>query len=313
MQAIFSYFQDFLQAIHRGFFICCTLLAAVLVFANYRWGIETRWISCIGPRPLRFFAFYALYLVSYGLPWLLFLTFFRKAENIPVTVLAVVILAPAIFALKVTAGGWQDLIRNAIGGDRGRYLAIVSDWPVRLIFTSCLIFIAYAFLSGFRGAAAGLGLTTDYFDWRPYAVLLLAMIPLVAFAATQSSFLQAYPKLRVLGFLAPSGPSALQQGVYELAYASDFLTIELFFRGFLIVMLCRIAGPVAVLPMAVFYCSIHFGKPMLECISSFFGGIILGVIACYSRSILGGIVVHIGLAWMMEAAALISSYFHTNK
>jgi hypothetical protein len=38
----------------------------------------------------------------------------------------------------------------------------------------------------------------------------------------------------------------------------------------------------------------------MECISSFFGGLILGVIAYRTRSIVGGLVVHLGIAWMME-------------
>jgi hypothetical protein len=76
-----------------------------------------------------------------------------------------------------------------------------------------------------------------------------------------------------------------------------------------VVLLARWIGPAAILPMAMFYCSIHFGKPLLECISSYFGGILLGIFACYSQSIYGGIVVHLGLAWMMELAASIASYW----
>ncbi|MBZ5855981.1 hypothetical protein [Flavihumibacter profundi] len=55
-------------------------------------------------------------------------------------------------------------------------------------------------------------------------------------------------------------------------------------------------------------CSIHFGKPMLECISSYFGGIIPGIIACYSQPTPGGIAVHLGLAWMMELAANLATH-----
>jgi hypothetical protein len=48
---------------------------------------------------------------------------------------------------------------------------------------------------------------------------------------------------------------------------------------------------------------------MGELISSFFGGSLLGIIAYYSRSIVGGIIVHVGIAWMMELGAFISKYF----
>ena len=48
---------------------------------------------------------------------------------------------------------------------------------------------------------------------------------------------------------------------------------------------------------------LHFGKPLGECISSVFGGYILGVIALYSRNIWGGVVLHMGVAALMELAA----------
>ena len=60
------------------------------------------------------------------------------------------------------------------------------------------------------------------------------------------------------------------------------------------------AGKEAILPMAIFYCTIHFGKPMGECISSYFGGIILGVVTYHTKTILGGFIVHVGIAWLME-------------
>lgn len=88
--------------------------------------------------------------------------------------------------------------------------------------------------------------------------------------------------------------------MYEISYGLDFFSIELFFRGLLVIGLSRYAGEKAILPMAVFYCTIHFGKPLGECISSFFGGMILGVIAMRTRSILGGLIAHLGLAWLME-------------
>jgi hypothetical protein len=39
---------------------------------------------------------------------------------------------------------------------------------------------------------------------------------------------------------------------------------------------------------------------MGECISSFFGGLILGVVIYHTRTIFGGLMVHLGIAWMME-------------
>jgi hypothetical protein len=55
-----------------------------------------------------------------------------------------------------------------------------------------------------------------------------------------------------------------------------------------------------IIPVACFYCTIHLGKPMGEAISSFFGGTILGIVVYNTGSIWGGLIVHLGTAWMME-------------
>lgn len=151
------------------------------------------------------------------------------------------------------------------------------------------------------GGWAAWGLTAKGFSSLPYLLLLVFLAPLVAMASTRHDFLHAYPKFRSIAFIggyaSPVWPWRL---LYELSYGLDFVSIELFFRGFLVIGLARWAGPKVILPMTAFYCTVHFGKPLGECISSFCGGLILGVIAWRTRSILGGLMVHLGLAWMME-------------
>jgi membrane protease YdiL (CAAX protease family) len=73
----------------------------------------------------------------------------------------------------------------------------------------------------------------------------------------------------------------------------------------LVIGIVSIIGREAILPMALLYVVIHFGKPLTETISSFFGGYILGVFAYKYKNIMGGIIIHIALAWMMELAAII--------
>jgi membrane protease YdiL (CAAX protease family) len=90
---------------------------------------------------------------------------------------------------------------------------------------------------------------------------------------------------------------------YEIAYGLDFITVEYLFRGFMVIGMMAILGRGAVLTMAVVYCVLHFGKPAGEAISSAFGGYILGVVAYETRSVWGGIIVHMGIAWMMELVA----------
>jgi len=134
----------------------------------------------------------------------------------------------------------------------------------------------------------------------PYLLMLLIMVPVVALASTQQDFLSMYPRAHVIVGLHPP-PSRWQYLLYELCYGFDFVSIEFFFRGFLILSLASICGPRCILPVACFYCTIHFGKPMGEAISSFWGGLLLGIVSFNTQSIWGGLMVHLGIAWLMEA------------
>ena len=139
--------------------------------------------------------------------------------------------------------------------------------------------------------------------------MLLIMLPLIAAASTQPDFLSMYPKLKTIIENGEVENTWWQKTLFELSYGTDFISIELFFRGFLILAFIKWAGKDAILPMACFYCTIHFGKPLAECISSYFGGIILGIVVYHTRSILGGLIVHLGIAWMMEVGGYIGNMF----
>ena len=93
--------------------------------------------------------------------------------------------------------------------------------------------------------------------------------------------------------------------IYEFFYGIDFLWVEWIVRGALIIGLYKIMGENVLLPVTVFYCTIHFGKPMAEAISSILGGYVLGIFAIRTNTIYGGFMIHAGIAWMMELAAFI--------
>lgn len=150
------------------------------------------------------------------------------------------------------------------------------------------------------------GLRWKGFDWRPYSLLLLLMVPVVTAAAFTSDFLNFYPTLKMAYARHYEAlPPGVTLAIYELLYASDFVWTELIFRGFLVLGLSRAMGSAAVVPMCTVYAFRHFGKPLGEAVSSIFGGYILGVIALHSRNILGGVWVHMGIALLMELLAIV--------
>jgi hypothetical protein len=183
----------------------------------------------------------------------------------------------------------------------------VIYWPLRLLVITIIILIIW---KRFYYKDNFFGCTWKGFAWKPYLSLLLLMIPLVAAASTQPDFLRMYPKLANINEVLDGVTYKwIYYLLYELSYGSDFISVELFFRGFLILSFIKFAGKDAILPMACFYCTIHFGKPLGECISSYFGGMLLGIIVYNTRSIVGGLIVHLGIAWLMELGGYIGNTF----
>ncbi len=150
------------------------------------------------------------------------------------------------------------------------------------------------------------GIQFRRFAWRPYLVLLAMMVPPIIWASYQPSFLQAYPLYRPGLLESQNGwPAVATYGFHEFCYALRFIGVELFFRGFLVLGMVRYLGRSVILPMVVLYALWHFGKPFPEALGSIFGSYILGIIALRSGSINGGIVIHMGIALLMNLAAFL--------
>ena len=77
--------------------------------------------------------------------------------------------------------------------------------------------------------------------------------------------------------------------------AVDVLAAEFLFRGFLMWTLIRVAGPMGVVLATFPFVFTHLGKPELETLSTFFGGLGFGWIAWRTRSVLYGALLHVYL------------------
>ncbi|HPH46725.1 MAG TPA: CPBP family intramembrane metalloprotease, partial [Chryseolinea sp.] len=159
--------------------------------------------------------------------------------------------------------------------------------------------LVYYFLND-RNEKHVYGLNAKQFDTKPYFIMLLIMMPLIIGASFHVSFQNQYPMYKSSSahvFL--NVPEWVTMLCYEFAYGFDFISVEFLFRGFMVIGMMNILGRKAVMAMAVTYCFLHLGKPVGEAMSSIFGGYILGVIAYETKSVWGGIIVHVGIAWMM--------------
>ncbi len=181
------------------------------------------------------------------------------------------------------------------------------------LLTITLPLLCLAFVVG-RKNSYMYGLNNQRFDTRPYFTMLAIMIPFLFIASFLPGFPNQYPMYNS-GYSIHNYPQPefLYAGIYELGYGLNFISVELFFRGFLVIGLMSFAGRKVVLAMAVSYCFLHFGKPAGEAISSIFGGYLLGVIAYETKSIWGGVIIHIGIAWAMEGIAVLNHTFQLNQ
>lgn len=297
MRAFFGYFLAYWRQSSRAAFWVTVVFLGILISINYTVGIEWR-IKAVGVWWLRYGTFIAFYGGVLAFAWGL------QRQRMSFGLLRLLALAPLYFAAKMVHWDFSWVLGGDAGSAVNRYWEIVLQWPAKLALLMGMLWIVWRAgwlgegerTGGTRGFCEALGLTVRNFNPRPYFVLLVMLVPVVALASTQADFLRVYPKVSAVAFMS-GGPAKV---VYELAYGLDFVSIEVFFRGLLVIGVVRYAGEKAILPMAAFYCTIHFGKPLGECLTSFVGGMALGVLAFRTRSVLGGLIVHLGLAWMME-------------
>lgn len=297
MKKIFGYIRDYLSSVDKGVLLATTLLTAVLVAVNYSTGL-TDAIEGLALMK-QWLAWSLIFAVAFGGSYAILLFFTSKNVFEDKAFLCLLVIACCLFAWKMCGRFFfvftKDEIQNA-------YWNKIAYWPFKLLLVTEALWLVWKWD---RQGQSFYASKPKGFDAKPYWLMLLIMLPLILLAATQPDFQKVYPKIQHVAFIKEHPRSWLYFLLYELSYGSDFFTIELFFRGFLILAFVRFAGKDAILPMAAFYCAIHFGKPLGECISSYFGGTILGVVVYHTRSIWGGFMVHVGIAWMMELAGLL--------
>jgi membrane protease YdiL (CAAX protease family) len=137
---------------------------------------------------------------------------------------------------------------------------------------------------------------------RPYLILAAIAVPTIALATSLlPSFGETYPLYQ------PEGDAWRMRNIlaFEAMYALQFVCVEFFFRGFLVIGLSRAIGHRAVLVSIIPYAMIHIYKPMPEAFGAILAGLLLGALALRSRSIWGGVLVHVAVAWTADAVAIL--------
>lgn len=131
-----------------------------------------------------------------------------------------------------------------------------------------------------------------------YILLLTPILCFVVIVSFRDDFSTHYP------FYSKAGRSWTDFLLWECLYITQFICLEFFFRGFVLRSLQPAMGANAIWVMCIPYLMIHFPKLWLEASGAFLFGLFLGILAIRSRSIWGGVAVHVGIAVLMDVTAL---------
>ncbi len=134
-----------------------------------------------------------------------------------------------------------------------------------------------------------------------YLILAAPILCGVVMVSFREDFATHYP------FYRNAGRSWLDFLLWESIYIAQFVVLEFFFRGFMLNALKPAFGSNAILVMCLPYLMLHFPKPWIEATGAIFFGLFLGILAMQSRSIWGGVGVHVSIALSMDLAALLQT------
>jgi membrane protease YdiL (CAAX protease family) len=174
-----------------------------------------------------------------------------------------------------------------------------TGWRVLGYFLVPALVVKVAFKDTLR--AYGLetrGVARHLWVYGLFFALVLVGVVVVSYTSEFSTY---YP------FYKQAHRSWAELLAWEAMYAAQFFSLEFFFRGFWL-RACRGAmGSHAIFAMVVPYCMIHYGKPAAETIGAILAGIALGTLAMRTRSIWGGFLIHVSVAFSMDIAALLQT------
>ncbi len=298
MSSVFKYIREFYnKEFNLYYFLLILLLLGTVIYLNYWHSLENRFAAGGKTWFSNFAGYWLLYFIPFATAFFLQLFFCKDCSYFKNYWFWIILfLAPAFFSFRVNFDFHQPAIKKIWSSDELQFWLRCINWVVRVFILLIPVYIIWFIKDKSNQPFYG---TRALDTIKPYLIMLLIMVPLLALASTQKDFLSMYPKAKFLTNLQ-MGHQKWRYVLYEFCYGFDFVSIEFFFRGFLILSLVKICGPHCIIPVACFYCTIHLGKPMAEAISSFWGGILLGIISYNTGSIWGGLIIHLGIAWFME-------------
>ncbi len=220
-------------------------------------------------------------------------------NTVPVILAVAIGLSLNNYLKRSAPAFWDAVVSSTTDPDFAR----MSWWTVSNVFLLGVLPVVVARLSGwtFREMGFGLGSLRRHIGW--YLGAAAVMVPTVIAISWFPAFQATYPFYRA----TDSSRYLALLPVWWLLYAIQFVAVEGLFRGVLAVGLVRrmrleplVAAGLATIP----YAMIHFAKPAPETFGAIVAGVALSWLALRSRSIWGGVALHVTVALTMDIAVL---------
>jgi hypothetical protein len=206
---------------------------------------------------------------------------------LPVRATVVLFVTTAVIVLDAT----RRLVAPAVDAVLGSGDASLNLAAERAVLFGVVPLLVV--LLGFRDAPARYGVTLG--DWRWGAGLLVAglavMTPIIAWLSSVPSFVAYY--------------GGVSGSVAEVAFrnALEVVPAEFLLRGFLMFVLLRRIGPLAIVVVQVPFVLTHLGKPEIELWSTFLGGSIFAWLDWRTRSVAWSALGHVYVLTLMIVLA----------
>lgn len=306
MKKIIKFFKQHLKDdFNVGYYVLIMAFLAACLIYNYTFDFEDKVLDYLHGTGKGFLVTVFFYSLPFYFAFFNYVLFYRKwklLRNPWFWIKSLFLIL--IFSIDDNYNFHSKIIRE-LAAPEARHFIIRCFNNLSTFFTIFIPLLIF-YLVFEKNIESFYGLKFKDVNLRPYMILLLCMLPVVTIASFTRDFNTYYPRYPNSHINeAFNIPHVVTIAIFETCYGWDFLNTELFFRGALVLGMSSILGKGAIMPMVSFYVFIHFGKPVGEAISSFFGGYILGVIAYYTRNIWGGVCIHLGIAWLMEIAAFL--------
>lgn len=311
MKSIFNILSNYFKSyFHLKLYLSIGTLLIVLISFNYYLDFEDNYLDTIDSDFSRFGAMFLFQALPYLFSVYILFAFKRIPNPFKSAPFWILVTLGFTFLALDRSVNFSLFIHTYITDLDYTFTRKIANFLSGLMLIITPI-VTLSYLTGNKHAVYGL--FGKFNGLKPYASLLLGSFICVFLGGFFSDIQSYYP------LFLQDNPEYFQQAtgisknysllMYEIPYALSFVSVELFFRGFLIFAFLKYLGKYAILPMAVTYCVLHFGKPMTEAISSIFGGLILGIIAIKHKNIRGGILIHVGMAWSMEIIGYLHKIF----